>query len=673
MKKYLNDASFLKQIDLLQTREQYVRITVLSFAEKPVASIEGNVTSGSINIDGSSSMRRTCNISFVPRQDQFINYNDVNSLLSINKKVKIEIGITNTTDKYKEESVIWLPQGIYVICNLSISKATSSLNISLQLKDKMCLLNGECGGVIPASTQFDEYETVDGNGVYTIKKPTIYQIIQEVVNHFGGEQLGKIIISDVPNRIKKVMKWLGDEPLYIYQEYDEYGIAYNATVNYDSSKTPYRADKPFYEYNDNVCYIYTDFVYTDELIANAGDNVCTVLDSIKNYLGNFEYFYDINGNFVFQEIKNYLNMSQSSDELDKLQLDLENYQIDLSNGKSVYSFEDAQLVTSFNNTPQYSMIKNDFVVWGIRETAMGLKLPIRYHLAIDEKPSTLSTYKVLFYEDPNDGITKAKVPLPYDPDKTGVEDEIYYDEISNKFYIWTLQGDNWGYQEKTGLGFTNVTSKDWRTELYLAGAASEPLATDSNYYYTELKNEWPKMYDVQSGSWKRDSVRYPSDLDFYLDFIDTTSPISEFNISNIGRRTKVLVDDKINCMFEPEIPDIVFIKVNQKDTEELREECRKDGQIYSQVEEGIYSLLGGGGGFNSAYDAIRSLLYQYTGYNESITLQALPVFHLEPNTRISVYDKESGISGDYVIQNISLPLDINGTMSISCIKAVERI
>ena len=31
-------------------------------------------------------------------------------------------------------------------------------------------------------------------------------IIREVVNHFGGEQLSKIIISDVPSRIKKVMK-----------------------------------------------------------------------------------------------------------------------------------------------------------------------------------------------------------------------------------------------------------------------------------------------------------------------------------------------------------------------------------------------------------------------------------------------------------------------------------
>ena len=188
-----------------------------------------------------------------------------------------------------------------------------------------------------------------------------------------------------------------------------------------------------------------------------------------------------------------------------------------------------------------------------------------------------------------------------------------------------------------------------------------------------LQNEWPKLYDIKSATWRDDTSKYPSDLDFYLDFIDTTAPISEFSISNIGRRTKVLVDDKINCLFEPDIPDLIFIEKDTSTTAELRQEAINNGQAYSQIPESIKSQLGGGGGFNSAYDAIRSLLYQYTSYNESITIQALPVYYLEPNTRISIYDKESGISGDYVIQSISLPLDINGTMSISCIKALERV
>ena len=71
----------------------------------------------------------------------------------------------------------------------------------------MVFLNGECGGTISASTTFHEYDEIDPEtGNYFVSKPTIVQIIRELVNHFGGEQLSKIIISDVPLRIKKVMK-----------------------------------------------------------------------------------------------------------------------------------------------------------------------------------------------------------------------------------------------------------------------------------------------------------------------------------------------------------------------------------------------------------------------------------------------------------------------------------
>ena len=94
---------------------------------------------------------------------------------------------------------------------------------------------------------------------------------------------------------------------------------------------------------------------------------------------------------------------------------------------------------------------------------------------------------------------------------------------------------------------------------------------------------------------------------------------------------------------------------------------------WSQLDDTMYSALAYGGGFNSAYDLVRSLLYQYTSYNESITLQTVPIFHLEPNTRISVNDAHTGIKGDYVITNMSIPFDINSTMTISCVKALNRL
>lgn len=84
-------------------------------------------------------------------------------------------------------------------------------------------------------------------------------------------------------------------------------------------------------------------------------------------------------------------------------------------------------------------------------------------------------------------------------------------------------------------------------------------------------------------------------------------------------------------------------------------------------------MLANGGVLKSAYEEIRKELYQYTSYNEQISLTVLPIYYLEPNIRITVKDEDSDIKGDYMIRTISLPLDINGMMNLSCVKVLERI
>ena len=665
---YLQDSSFLKSFDKLKVKEQYVKITILDFLEKPIQAIEGRVLGGSINIDGNSSIRRTCNLSIIASEHEN-DLTNVDNLLSLNKKVKVEVGFLNTTNQYKDFDIIWYPLGIYVIINPSISHGSDGVTISLQLKDKMCLLNGECGGVIPASTTFNEYETVDENGNFFLTYPTIFQIIQELVNHFGGEQLGKIIISDIDTRVKKVMKWVGSSPLYVIKDAEGGTVQYTPTTN--AAEIGSRA-YTMYEYGSDIGYIYTDFIYPSELIGDAGSSVCDILDKIKDTLGNYEYFYDIDGNFIFQEIKNYLNTSQSTIELNKL--NKEDYLIDQSKGKAVYTFDDSSLITSYSNTPQFNMIKNDFIIWGIKENNNGNTFPIRYHLAIDKKPSIGNEYECFFYTDPNDNLVKAKCPIKYptkkDFPKVGAQ-EIFYMALDTGIIY------EWSPKEKDYLSITvdlqKIKTNDWRSELYLSGSQSEPLGRDSNYYYTELVTEWPKLFDVKNNKFFEETLKYPSDIDYYLDFIDSSAAISEMSISNIGRRTKIINDDSINCIFEPEIPNLVLLNTGDEKIAELRKECEDKGQDYIQMDSNLYNMTTGGGNFNSAYNMARELLYQYTSYNESITINALPIYYLEPNIRISVRDFQSGIHGDYMINSMSIPLDITSTMTLSCTRALERI
>ena len=162
-------------------------------------------------------------------------------------------------------------------------------------------------------------------------------------------------------------------------------------------------------------------------------------------------------------------------------------------------------------------------------------------------------------------------------------------------------------------------------------------------------------------------------MDYFLDFIDSDAAISQFNVNAIGRRSIVESNDGFNCVFEPIIPDYVIIGVNDPDIEQKREECIKRGQAFIQVESAIYDTLATGGASNGCFEEVKMLLYNYTGYNEQINLNMIPLYYLEPNIRIGVRDVEADISGDFVIKTISLPLAVGGTMSISATRAVEKL
>ena len=103
------------------------------------------------------------------------------------------------------------------------------------------------------------------------------------------------------------------------------------------------------------------------------------------------------------------------------------------------------------------------------------------------------------------------------------------------------------------------------------------------------------------------------------------------------------------------------------------EECDSRGQEYILVDSAIYNMLAIGGSQRSAFVEIKDLLYEMTAYNESVSISTLPIYHLEPNTRIGIKDADIDIFGDYMINSISLPLDTNGTSSISATRPITKM
>ena len=671
MKNYsfLQDRRFLQQLDSLRIKKQFIKITVLNWNEEPLEQIQGIAISGSVNLDGSSSMRRTATLSLFAEEKEN-NLANVDHLFSINKKCILELGIVNEVSQYvyteKDEygnisyittnyqqiygDIIWFPLGLYVMFNPSISHGMQGVTISMQLKDKMCLLNGDLGGEIHSAVEFSyQDQLVDINATSLEKNPVlIYNIVKELVNHWGNEKLDKIIISEVPLQIKKVVKWAGNNPIWLIKNNRGYELTTTEPEEYIR----------VFESGRDMGFVFDDFVYPGELTCNAGDTVTSVLDKIIGIMGNYEYFYDVFGNFVFREKQNYLNMTntaywtkETAQDRKVGNLPSDVYEADYYRlTKSVYDFTDNQYTTSYNNSLNYNNIKNDFVVWGNKKSVNGnIQLPCRFHLAIDKKPE-LHEHNIILFED--------------------------------DFQVTRAVGAAAGQ-----AGSITRTSVDWRQEIYYQMLEDQKKGTGQNtelnntyfQYYAELKEEFPKIFDLNTQTYKVDIENHPEEMDYFLDFIDENSQLGGYSVSNIGRRAKIISDNNegINCVFEPDIPDIVYIDTTLFDTpEELTQfetKLTRMGQIWTQIPSAYYNLFDIGGVFNSCFEKIKDLLYQYTHVNNTISITTLPIYYLEPNTRITIEDQPAGIYGDYIIQSISLPLDISSTMNINAYKALQKI
>mgnify|MGYP003376927978 FL=1 len=224
---------FLASLDEYVNQKQYVKITLLNWMEEPLKEISGEITTGNLTKDGSSAIRRTCSLTASVNASEY-SIEDMEGNFAINKKIFLEIGIKNCTNSYTEYPILWFPQGVFFISDFSINTgATASTNISLSLKDKMFGLNGDVGGKFSSTTILDELDSQAPSGEYISEKVKVYQLIQELVHHFGGEDLNNIVIEDVPLRIKRVMRWMGDNPLWMVPQQGDVDAGYGNNIWYD--------------------------------------------------------------------------------------------------------------------------------------------------------------------------------------------------------------------------------------------------------------------------------------------------------------------------------------------------------------------------------------------------------------------------------------------------------
>jgi hypothetical protein len=168
------------------------------------------------------------------------------------------------------------------------------------------------------------------------------------VHEYGGEPFENIVINDIDDMGLELLEYRFDDPMFLFREVND-DTYYNGTFNADTKcfvdgvestigekeeyvdedgekalrykhsydtlvnslanpLTPtifkFPGDDTEYciakiEYGDTAGYRITDLIYPDDLIGNVGEALTSILDKIKSMLGEFEYFYDTDGRFIF--------------------------------------------------------------------------------------------------------------------------------------------------------------------------------------------------------------------------------------------------------------------------------------------------------------------------------------------------------------------------------------
>lgn len=783
----LFDSEFLKKLDTYPQREVYAKIISLTFDERPITEITGKLTAGSISVDGSSAVRRTCNLTMVTDE---VNINELDWALKT--KFTVMIGLKNFIDNI-HPNIIWFPQGIFIINNFSQSLNLQGYQIQISGKDKMCLLDGSIGGALFATHDFGKLDVYDSaGGVTYIHEIPIYQIIRNAIRTYAQEPWHNIVINDLDNTAVELIQYkLDDRKLYIletsmYSNFSTYGSQMvfgntDESINYKLEKaiiekienedgeiiektvmeTIVRDGDIYYlseydryvkvvkvvAYGDTAGYRSTDLTYAGELIIDAGQSITSMLDKIVQQLGEYEYFYDLQGRFVFQRKKIYFNRSWTN----AVTNDIGDTFYENSAAVSQYSYEfmRGNIVESFNNKPNITNIRNDWSIWGVMKGVSGIDIPIHLRYAIDEMPTSYRSIRsgILFASSNSIVATEPTAQLVdwreliYQMAWDNAKYQSHIEELTYALYNGYVHYDinkinTADYKQYYRYDFTHKTMRIIKTmeeleseikkenfifgfnqSLKVSKTIEQEMAEwestwDTGYdaYYADMLAFWREIYNPDKDSdaykiiekdtngeeiekfdaekWQEWNANYgwnpflvhctakPSSvtftgentLKFWLDFISVDSDLGKYRVSIIGRRPKVVNDSDVKAIFYRETPNVLFI-------DPANDEPRDNDLNYVKM-----NLVGGLSNYftvstqgKSAKEAMDNLVYQTTYYQEAITLNCLPVYHLSPNTKIKVEDDRTGIRGEYLVKSFNYSLAHDGMMSITATRAVDRL
>lgn len=680
---------------LSTVKHTLVQIELLDLQERPISRVEGEVISGGISVDGDSPIRRTLNMVFLTTDNNY-KILETSNPLSLNKKIKVYIGIKDLETK-EDKPIVWFKCGTYVMSKCTSSASVVAQQISITAQDKMCLHNGEVAGALEYTTRLDSETISPSYARYIENLQNACKELQEDLEHKENyleeiesnlttiykevEGANSILETSVMNMYSLVNKikvlGLGEELENTVQELSE-SISYlsinskmkkltiKEIIRYaaislagelpgkvvindvpDKIKTPILVDD-----EGTIGYKMIDYIYPTELTLTTGQPVSSVYEQCKQALGgNYEYFYDVDGNFIFQEIKNYLNNNIPS----LKDLKTTDYRYSFDKVPVQFDFSQYNIETAYVNTPNWNNIKNDFYVWGYNDDQL-----IGYHLVIDDKPLVPSNVKDL--TDPN---------LQMDWREFIIHN---YDVGINNDFVGKCYIEDINNMDSSKVGnVCCVIDKEVSAPLYRVwnGSSWEEFSIRDVTHVAE----YPDYYLELSSIWKtdryKDNYERKEDVNGYnynFDIIEGDQELSKFSVKTIGRRKYPVEDDNVKQLYPTIIEDILVYY----DDADLQYTSSPEKAIKLNNVEDFKNYKAVGNIYKDAFFAVKENLFQHTVYNEQLQITCSPIYNLEVNWRCFAAFAKTNTNGFFLTKKINFNFDPTGLMTVILIKSQTR-
>jgi hypothetical protein len=152
-----------------------------------------------------------------------------------------------------------------------------------------------------------------------------------------------------------------------------------------------------------------------------------------------------------------------------------------------YEFHGGEFVTAFNNNPNLLNLRNDYSIWGERESISGAKMPIHMRYAIDKKPTR---YRPI-WTTPEDNLEIQEYNKKYNTSLSG--------RSEHDSYLATITAEDYDWREVIYTMAQDYYKYNILNDFELRVAAANPIdyptgRTGYEQYYIDLQGFWRELY-----------------------------------------------------------------------------------------------------------------------------------------------------------------------------------